>query len=295
MRDMQQTRHRYIRVDERVNMFYREAGPPDAPTILLLHGFPSSSIQFRYMLAELSDRWRLLAPDLPGFGFTRVNPVHSYAFTFDGLAATVRGFLEKIGCEISAVYLHDYGAQAGFRLLTDGTIRPRALIVQNSEAYQGTGWYEMMRGIEKRLADPPGKARAELIAHLLNSEGINKEFTEHLPPGILDRIDPAVIELAKKKLSDPMFINAMTELHMDYGSNIQHYTNIQRYFRTHTLPALVIWGKWDQYLSAEAAQAYRADLPDMELIVMDGGHWLLETHSKEVNAAVRNFLARHLT
>src|SRR3954466_4040703 len=123
---MRETRHLYISVDG-VDVFYREAGHPQNPTLLLLHGFPSSSIQFRYMLAELSDRWHLVAPDLPGFGFTRLSNNAQYSFTFDALAATIRGFIRELSLDVSAVYLHDYGGHVGFRLLTDATICPRAL------------------------------------------------------------------------------------------------------------------------------------------------------------------------
>src|SRR5579862_1659468 len=154
--------HRYVRVDG-AHVFYREAGPPDRPTVLLLHGFPSSSIQFRYMLCELSDDWHLVAPDLPGFGFTR--PDLHYQFSFDGLAATMTAFVRALRLDVSAVYLHDYGAQVGFRLLTSGVIQPQTIIIQNSEAFRDIGWREPMRALEQRLRE---KDRAKLTTNLLN-------------------------------------------------------------------------------------------------------------------------------
>jgi pimeloyl-ACP methyl ester carboxylesterase len=192
---MEHITHQWTSVDG-LELFYREAGSVDAPTVLLLHGSPSSSLQFRYLLADLSDRWHFVAPDLPPFGFTEVRSNPEYAFTFDNLALTVGRFIEKQRLEISAVYLHDYGAQVGFRLLTSGTIRPRALIIQNSEAYHGIGWRAPMLDVEKRLKDQPDQARSRLLQNLLNKNGIRREFVEDLPSEIVQRIDPAVIALS---------------------------------------------------------------------------------------------------
>ena len=158
---MQQPMHQHISIDG-LNLFYREAGPAGAPTVLLLHGSPSSSIAFRYMLAELSDRWHLIAPDLPAFGFTQVPGNLRYCFTFDNLARTVARFIEQLRLKISAVYLHDYGAQVDFRLLTSETIHPKVLVIQNSEAYQDIGWRAPMKAVEKRLSDPPEVFRAKI-------------------------------------------------------------------------------------------------------------------------------------
>ncbi|MEN6338193.1 MAG: alpha/beta hydrolase [Phycisphaerales bacterium] len=290
---MKDVRHLYVLVDG-VEVFYREAGDPERPTLLLLHGFPASSIQFRYMLAELSDRWHLVAPDLPGFGFTRLSVESGYEFTFDNLAATMRAFIDRLRLTVFAAYLHDYGAHVGFRLLTEGAIRPHALIIQNTEAYHGVGWRDLMWAMEKRLTDSPEDARSRLRKELLNKEGIRKEFTEDLPSDIADRIDPAVVELAWNRMNDPRTIEAMLDLHMDYGSNIQRYSAIQGYFRSARPSAFLLWGKRDQYVSMEAAQAYSRDLPGMELTVLDGGHWLLESHFSEITAAVHAYLSKRL-
>jgi pimeloyl-ACP methyl ester carboxylesterase len=147
---MQYATHQYTSVDG-LDLFYREAGSADAPVVLLLHGSPSSSIQFRYMLADLSDRWRLIAPDLPAFGFTEFRTNPRYNFTFDNLAMTVGRFIEKLGLRISAVYLHDYGAQVGFRLLTGGIIHPRGLMIQNSDVYHGVGWRDPMCSLDQQF------------------------------------------------------------------------------------------------------------------------------------------------
>lgn len=289
---MRPVKHLYAPVDG-VDVFYREAGSRENPSILLLHGFPSSSIQFRYLLAELSDSWHLIAPDLPGFGFTKVDS--PYSFTFDNLAATVRVFIEQIQLNVSAAYLHDYGGHVGFRLLTSKAINPDALIIQNTEAYRGIGWHEMMQAIDKRSTESRDEIRARLLKVLLNKEGIRKEFLEDLPPDIAEYIDPAVIELGWNKINDAGIQEAMLDLHIDYTSNIQHYPKIQGYFRAAATPTLLLWGKRDQYISVEAARAYERDLPKTELCILDGGHWVLESHIHESNAAVRDFLSRRLT
>lgn len=291
---MRDIRHLYSLVNG-VNVCYREAGNPENPTLLLLHGFPSSSIQFRYMLAELSERWHLVAPDLPGFGFSEISGGSSYEFTFKNLIATIRGFIDKMHLNVRAAYIHDYGAQIGFRLLVNGAIQPDALVIQNSEAYHGVGWNDAMWAMEKRLSDTVSQSRSRLTKTLLIREGIQKEFFEDLPADITCRIDPAIIELAWNRINDPHTIEAMVSLHMDYGSNIQFYPEIQTYFRTTAIPTLLLWGRRDQYLSIDAAHAYRQDLPNLNLITIDGGHWLLESHIAEVNAAVFDFFVSHLS
>lgn len=283
--------HRFVSVDG-LEVFYREAGRPERPTVLLLHGFPSSSIQFRYMLRELSDDWHLVAPDLPGFGWTRFDHNTRYAFSFDGLAGTIDRFIQTLRLDVCAVYLHDYGAQAGFRLLTRGALSPLAVIIQNAEAFQDIGWHEPMRGIERRSSEPPLEARERLRKELLNEAGVRREFVEDLPRELAERIDPAVIELGWRKMEDPRVVDAMLDLHMDYGSNIAHYPRIQAFLRETATPVLVLWGTRDQYLSPDAARAYQSERPNIELRLFDGGHWLLETHPTDVNAAVRAFLSQ---
>jgi len=257
---MQQTTHQYTSVDG-LNLFYRETGPADAPSVLLLHGSPSSSFQYRYMLADLSDRWHLIAPDLPPFGFTQLDPNLQYCFTFDNLAKTLGRFIEKMRLDISAVYLHDYGAQVGFRLLTSRIIHPTAIIIQNSEAYHGIGWRAPMWGVEKRLSNSREEARSRLRHTFLSEESIRKEFVEELPSEIARRIDPAPIELGWNKIKEPIRTEAMLDLLMDYGSNLEHYPKIQALLRTNACPVLLLWGELDQYLTPEAALSRAFQLP----------------------------------
>lgn len=275
-----------------VDLFYRTAGNADAPTLLLLHGFPSSSFQFRYMLTSLSDRWYCVAPDLPGFGFTRVPLGEKFSYTFDGLAEVVSGWLEALRIQPSAIYLHDYGGHVGFRLLAQRKLAPRALIIQNTEAYYAPGWREPMFGIERRQSESWGEGRAKLKSTLLNEDGIRKEFFEDLPDSMVERIDPAAFQLGWGRIGEPETLEAMLDLHMDYGSNIRCYPEVQSYLRSSGVPTLILWGEKDQYLSREAAEAYRSDSPNADIVLMDGGHWLLESHVEEVNDAVRTFLSR---
>jgi pimeloyl-ACP methyl ester carboxylesterase len=290
---MPQPIHGSVFVDG-VDVFYRSAGPREAPSVLLLHGFPSSSFQFRHMLTALSDRWNLIAPDLPGFGFTKLERQQTYLYSFDRLADTMARWIEKLKLNVAAVYLHDYGGHIGFRLLLRNCIHPRAMIIQNTEAYYGIGWRDPMRGIDARQKQSPEEGRGRLVRTLLNEAGIRKEFFEDLLPEIASRIDPAAFELGWRKICSPGVLEAMLDLHMDYGSNIRCYEPVQAFFRTSRIPTLLLWGERDQYLSLEAAHAYRRDLPDAELVSLDGGHWLLESHIDEVNNAVRIFLSARI-
>jgi len=217
---MAEIRYCYSVVDG-VEVMYRSAGPVGAPTVLLLHGFPSSSFQFRQMLTALSDQWHLLAPDLPGFGFTTVRSERSYSYSFDGIADTIAQWIDKLRVTISAAYLHDYGGHVGFRLLVRGSFQPRALVIQNTEAYAGDGWRGPMWGIEARQKEPPAEGRARLQSTLINEAGIRKEFFEDLPTGIAERIDPAAFQLGWGKICSPGALEAMLDLHMDYASNIR--------------------------------------------------------------------------
>ena len=290
---MGKTRYSYHSIDG-IEIFFRSAGETTAPTVLRLHGFPSSSFQFRSMLNALSDQWHLVAPDLPGFGFTSIASGHSYHYTFDSLADTVSKWIDELDLSISAVDLHDYGGHVGFRLLARQRIYPRAIIIQNTEAYLGKGWKEPMRGIEARQSESSEVGRARLKSTLINEAGIRKEFYEDLPPSIAERIDPAAFQLGWGKINRPEVLQAMLDLHMDYGSNIRFYEQIQAYLRTTQIPTLLLWGELDQYLSMDAAEAYKRDLPEAELMSFDGGHWLLESHSEEVNRAVRRFLTSRI-
>jgi pimeloyl-ACP methyl ester carboxylesterase len=246
------------------------------------------------MLASLSDRYHLIAPDLPGFGFTRVEAQNPDLYTFDHLADTIAKWIRTLDLHIRAAYLHDYGGHVGFRLLAKGILNPEALVIQNTEAYLHEGWLDPMRGIETRSNEPPEIGRERLQKTLINEAGIWKEFFENLPADTAERIDPAAFQLGWSKICSPGILDAMLDLHMDYPSNIRFYERIQTYFRQRRTPTLLLWGERDQYLSVQAAEAYKRDLPDAELMTLDGGHWLLESHAEDVNEAVGRFLSQQI-
>jgi pimeloyl-ACP methyl ester carboxylesterase len=283
------TRHRYIAI-EGVDLFYREAGPASAPTLLLLHGFPSSSIEFRHLFATLSDRWHLVAPDFPGFGLSMVPDHTGYEYSFGNLAATVAHFLERLKLAPAALYLHDYGAQAGFRLLTRGAVQPDFLIIQNSEAYYADGRTNAWEAAEDYWRDPSAINRAKMRDSVLTEEGIRREFLEDLNAETSELIDPAIIQLAYEHIRRPEVIEANLDLHLDYRTNVQHYVAIQAYLRERQPRTLVIWGREDQYYTTEQAFAFRRDLPAARIEILDGGHWVLESHGDQVSNLSRAFL-----
>jgi pimeloyl-ACP methyl ester carboxylesterase len=272
------------------SIFYREAGPNDAPSVLLLHGFPSSSYQFRFVLPTLAEEYHVVAPDLPGFGFSACPERTRYTYTFEHLTDTTEAFMKAIGFDRCALYLHDYGAQVGFRLALRDPSRVRALIVQNSEAYTDgrTGNWAAM---EAYWRDPSLHRRQALRDSILSESGIRREFVENLPTEIAELIDPAVIRLACAQLSRPGVIDAMLDLHLDYRTNVELYPTIQTYFRQHRPSTLIVWGREDQYCSPAAALAYRRDLPAAEIRMIEGGgHWAIESHTNQVLLLARDFL-----
>jgi pimeloyl-ACP methyl ester carboxylesterase len=282
-------RHPEITLDG-LRVAYREAGPPDAPVVLLLHGFPSSSFSFRQLMPALADQFRVVAPDLPGFGFSDVPPRARGALTFDRLADTVAAFVRALGAAPAAVYLHDYGAQVGFRLLVDGRLSPTRVIVQNSEAYLEPGRTAAWRLAEAFWADPSPARRDALRDALLTEPGVRREFEEQLPAALRERIDPAVVRLAADHLRRDGVVDAMLDLHRDYPSNVAHYARVQAYLRERAPRCCVVWGRRDQYYTEAQAAAYGRDVPSAEVHLLDGGHWLLETHGPEVASIVRTFL-----
>ena len=269
-------RHRTTEI-EGVKIFYREGGSPSAPAVLLLHGFPSSSFQFRYLLPALADHYYVLAPDFPAFGFSEC-PVRSrYSYTFDHYADTIEAFTNKLGLAQYALYVHDYGAQVGFRLALRSPERVAALVIQNSEAYEEgrTGSWSAM----KRWSLPDEDCH-------LYAEGLHRGHE------IAELIGPEIIALGWQQISRPEVVEALLDLHLDYQNNVGLYPRFQSYFRHHNPPALIIWGREDQYCTPAAATAYKRDLPDAEIHIIDGGHWALESHRSRVIQLTREFLDR---
>jgi pimeloyl-ACP methyl ester carboxylesterase len=270
-----------------VKVFYREAGPSDAPVVLLLHGFPTSSFQFRELIPRLADRYRVIAPDLPGFGFTEVPGERHYKYTFDALAETISAFTDALSLKKYALYVFDYGAPTGFRLAMAHPERIRAIVSQNGNAYEeglGDAWAPI-----RRYWSEPTATNREAIRKGLNLEGMRREYASGIPnPEV---IAPEGYTLDAALLARPGNVDIQLDLFLDYANNVELYPAFHEYFRKWKPPLFAIWGKYDPYFIPAGAEAFRSDSPSATVEFLDTGHFALETHVEEIALAVREFLA----
>ena len=270
------------------NIFYREAGPRDAPVLLLLHGFPTASHMFRDLIPQLSSQFRLIAPDLPGFGQSDMPERTKFSFTFDNIAGVIDRFTEVIKLGRFAIYVFDYGAPTGFRLAMRHPKRVTAIISQNGNAYLeglSDGW----KPIRAYWQDPTEANRAALRA-FLTPETTYWQYTH----GVADTsaVSPDGYSLDNFYLARPGADEVQLDLFGDYKSNVALYPDFQTYFRTHKPPLLAVWGKNDPFFLPPGAEAFKRDIPGAEVRFLDTGHFALETHCNEIAAAIRDFLAR---
>jgi len=276
---------------EGVELFYREAGDKALPTLLLLHGFPTSSHMFRDLIPRLSDRYHIVAPDLPGFGFSEAPDRSRFAYTFDNLARIVGAFTEALGLQRYALYIFDYGAPVGLRLALAHPERVSAIISQNGNAYEdglSDGWTPIQRYWRE-----PSDANRDALRAFNTPEAIRQLQYLHGTPA--DRpVAPESWTLDSASLARPGNIDIQLDLLLDYASNVALYPAFQRYFATHRPPLLAIWGRNDPFFLPAGAQAYRRDIPDAEVQFLDTGHFALETHAAEIALAIREFFARKL-
>ena len=262
-----------------VRVFYREAGPADAPVLLLLHGFPSSSHQFRDLIPLLADKYRLIAPDLPGFGFTQVPAARDYVYTFDALGKTLEAFVDALGLRRYALYVFDYGAPAGLRLALAHPERVSALVSQNGNAYlEGLG--DAWAPIRAYWAEPTQARRQVINDAVLNLEGIRYQYVE----GVSDpaTVAPEAYYLDTLLMERPGNRDIQLDLFYDYRNNLTLYPAFQQFFRDTQLPTLVIWGKGDPFFIPPGAAAYRGDNPNAVVEMLDTGHFALETHVEHI-------------
>jgi pimeloyl-ACP methyl ester carboxylesterase len=274
--------YRTIDVDG-LKVFYREAVLPDAPKLLLLHGFPTSSHMFRDLIPLLADRFHIVAPDLPGFG--QSDPPK--ANTFASLADTIDRFTEVVGFDRFAVYVFDYGAPTGFRLAARRPERITAIITQNGNAYEeglSEGWNPI-----RAYWNDPSAANRDALRAMLTPETTYWQYTH----GVADptRVSPDGYSLDDHYLMRPGAAAVQLDLFGDYKSNVAMYPDFQAYFRAHRPPLLAVWGRNDPFFLPAGAEAFRRDLPDARVSFLDTGHFALETHAAEVAAAIRDFLA----
>ena len=284
---MSPTTYRSIDVDG-LNVFYREAGRGDAPVVLLLHGFPTSSHMFRGLIPALADRYRVIAPDLPGFGFSDAPARGSFSYTFAHLAEVIDRFTEVLGLGRFALFVFDYGAPVGFRIALKHPDRIAAIITQNGNAYEA-GLSEGWNPIEAYWREPTAKNRAAL-RDFLKPETTKWQYVH----GVGDQglVAPESYTLDSALLARPGNDEIQLDLFLDYASNVALYPDFQAYLRTHRPPLLAVWGKNDPFFLPPGAEAFRRDVPDAEIRFYDTGHFALETHGSEIAAAIGEFLDR---
>lgn len=280
-------RHRRISVGK-VDTFYREAGPQHAPVVLLPHGYPCSSYEFRNLLPRLADRWRLVAPDYPGAGYS--GTPEDFDYSFDGIAAFLDDFVRQLGLHRFALYLHDFGSPIGARLAIKAPERVAALIIQNGDIPYEDALGPKYAEIEQTWTLPPAEMRARL-AESINEETFREEFLNDLQPELADRIPPGLWKL-HWSLMTPRRREIAIDLIAGLKENRAWFPQHRDYLARHRPPTLIVWGPQDAYMPEKSARAYLRDLPDAELHLLDGGHWLLETHLDEVVARMRDFLGR---
>ena len=271
-----------------VTVFYREAGAPDAPVVLLLHGFPTSSFQYRELIPRLADKFRVIAPDLPGFGFTEVPEGRQYKYTFDALAKTILAFTEALQLKHYALYVFDYGAPTGFRLAMAHPERVTAIVSQNGNAYEeglGDAWAPI-----RRYWSEPTAANREAVREALSPEGLRSQYTEGVPHP--ERIAPEGYTLDAAMIARPGNMDIQLDLFLDYANNVKLYPKFQEYFRASKPPLLAIWGKHDPFFIPPGAEAFRRDNPNASVQFLDTGHFALETHVEEIAEAIRPLFAR---
>ena len=280
-------RHRRCTIDG-TDIFYRDAGRADAPVVLLPHGYPCSSYEFRNLMPALADRWRLLAPDYPGAGYSATPD--DFDYSFDGYAGFLDGFVRAMGVERFALYLHDFGSPIGVRLAIQAPERVAALIIQNGDIPYEDALGPKYAEIEKTWALSPSEMR-EKLAQAVIEETFREEFLNEVRSDLAERIPPDLWKL-HWSLMTPKRKEVAVGLIAGMKENRAWFPQHRAYLREHRPPTLIVWGPQDGYMPEKSARAYLRDLPDAELHLLDGGHWLLETNLDEVVALARDFLGR---
>jgi pimeloyl-ACP methyl ester carboxylesterase len=273
----------------RVEVFYREAGDPNAPVLLLLHGFPTSSFMYRELIPRLADQYRVIAPDLAGFGFTTVPEKTPYTYSFEALTDTLEAFTRALGLTRYALYVFDYGAPTGFRLAMRHPERVTAIISQNGNAYE-EGLGDAWGPIRKYWSAPTAENREVLRQNILTPEATRWQYTHGVANP--ETVAPESYTLDAALLERPGNKEIQLDLFLDYASNVKLYPTFQEYFRTSQPPLLAIWGKNDQFFIPAGAEAFKRDLPNARVQFLDTGHFAIETHLVEIADAIRMFLER---
>ncbi len=271
-----------------VDTFYREAGPEGAPVVLLPHGYPCSSYEFRNYMPALADQWHLLAPDFPGCGLSATPD--SFAYDFDGYAEFLAAFLDAKEVARCALYLHDFGSQIGLRLAIAAPERMGALIIQNGDIYEDE-LGPKYKPLQEHWANPTAASRARLF-EAVTEEGFRDEFLNDVRPELAECIPPDLWKL-HWALMTPRRREIAVAVIEGLKQNLEWFPRYQAYLRDNRPPTLILWGPQDGYMPAAAGRAFLRDLPDAELHMLDAGHWALETSLDQMVALSRDFLTRH--
>jgi pimeloyl-ACP methyl ester carboxylesterase len=281
---------RYQSLDvQGVNVFYREAGSPEAPTVLLLHGFGASSYMFRDLMPKLAEKYHVIAPDLPGFGQTTVKPGVKFNYNFDNLTSVIDEFTVAKKLERYALYVFDYGAPVGWRLAVKNPDKITAIVSQNGNGYEeglSEGWADM----RKAWANPTAENR-EALRKFNTAEMLKWQYTE----GVQDTsvIAPETYQLAHAAI-ERIGVEVQMDLLLDYGSNLKQYSQLHQFFRSKQPPLLAIWGEKDPFFLPAGAKAFQRDNPKAQVQFLNSGHFAIETHGNEIAAAMLEFLDRSI-
>lgn len=284
------TLHRTVQI-QGLPVFYREAGDPANPTLVLLHGFPTSSAMFRNLMRDLAGDYHLIAPDHIGFGQSAMPLVTEFEYGFERLTEITLGLLDELGLDRFALYIQDYGAPIGLRIAGRRPERVTAIISQRGNAYMEgfTPFWDVLFAHAKDRDANEAAVRA-----LLEPDATRWQYTHRVPADRLDRLSPDTWTLDQAYLDRPGNKEIQLQLFWDYQFNLDGYPAFQEYFRRHRPPTLITWGRNDEIFGADGARAYARDLPDAEIHLLDAGHFALETHGPEIAALIRGFLGRTL-
>ncbi|MDX1943794.1 MAG: alpha/beta hydrolase [Pirellulaceae bacterium] len=287
-----QVLHKTVKVGD-LDIFYREAGPKDAPAILLLHGFPTSSQMFRNLIPALADKYRVIAPDYPGYGHSSMPAHDKFAYTFDNLAQVIDEFTEKVGLTKYALYVQDYGAPVGYRLASAHPERITAIVVQNGNAYDEGLDNDFWEPIKAYWNEPNSQEKRDALRKLVTYEATKWQYTTGVKNPEFVSPDCAAHDqfLLDREGNDEIQL----DLFLSYGSNPPLYPKWQEYFRKHQPPMLIVWGKNDQIFPAAGAEPYKRDLKTLEFHLLDAGHFALESSGDEIAGLMRKFLGKHVT
>lgn len=275
-----------------LDIFYREAGPQDAPSVLLLHGFPTSSHMFRDLIPALADKYHVIAPDYPGFGYSSMPDVDEFDYTFDNLAKVIDKFVQQVGLETYSIYLMDYGAPVGFRLAVRHPERVQTLIVQNGNAYDEGIDNDFWKPI-KGYWENPSQQQGDRLRSLLTLEATKWQYThgvrnpETISPDTWGHVQPLLDRPGNQEIQLALFYS--------YGSNPPLYPQWQDYLRTHQPPTLIVWGQNDAIFPAQGAHLYKRDLRNLEFHLLDTGHFALEEDGAQIAALIQRFLGENVS